>query len=175
MKKYKLGMYLGRFQPFHNGHKAIVNKMMEECERIVIVIGSSDKKGTIQNPFPSWERAMMIKSLYPCNGIDVVCIPDRLSISNDEGWGEYVIEHLRNYGYEPDIIYQGLETERTSWWKSYPDIIVQNVSRLNIPISATLIRAAIVEGKEDFIREHCPYSVAEHIINSMYWGRDFHE
>lgn len=175
MRKYKLGMYLGRFQPFHNGHKAIVEKMMEECERIVIVIGSSDKKGTVQNPFPAWERAMMIKNVYPCDGIDVVCIPDRLSISNDEGWGEYVIEHLRNYGYDPNIIYQGLETERTSWWKSYPDIIVQNVSRLDIPISATLIRAAIVEGREDFIREHCPYAVAEHIINSIYWGRDFHE
>lgn len=175
MRKYKLGMYLGRFQPFHNGHKYIVEWMMEECERVVIVIGSSDKKGTIQNPFPAWERAMMIKSVYPCSGVDVVCIPDRPSISNDEGWGEYVIEHLRNYGYDPDVIYQGLETERTSWWKSYPDITVQNVSRLDIPISATLIRAAIVEGKDDFIREHCPYAVAEHIINSIYWGRDFHE
>ena len=43
MKKYKLGMYLGRFQPFHNGHKYIVEWMLEECERVVIVIGSSDK------------------------------------------------------------------------------------------------------------------------------------
>jgi cytidyltransferase-like protein len=47
MKKYKLGMYLGRFQPFHNGHKAIVDKMLEECEEVVIVVGSADKMGTM--------------------------------------------------------------------------------------------------------------------------------
>ena len=172
---YKLGMYLGRFQPFHNGHMSIVNKMLEECERIVIVIGSSDKKGTVTNPFPAWERAMMIKTIFPCDRVDIVCIPDRPSIKSDDSWGEYVIEHLRNYGYMPDAIYQGFETERTSWWRSFPDICVESVSRLDIPISATLIRAAIVEGREEFIREYCPYAVAEHIINSMYWGRDFHE
>ena len=175
MKKYKLGMYLGRFQPFHNGHKYIVEWMLEECERIVIVIGSSDKKGTVQNPFPAWERASMIKSVYPDSNIDVICLPDRPSISSDESWGEYVMENLHNYGFYPDAVYQGLETERTSWWKSYPDLAVENISRLDFPISATLIRAAIVEKREDFIKEHCPYAVAAHILTSIYWGRDFHE
>ena len=175
MKKYKLGMYLGRFQPFHNGHKSIVDKMLEECEQVVIVIGSSDKKGTIQNPFPAWERASMIKSIYPARIIDIVCIPDRPSISSDESWGEYVMENLHNYGFYPDAVYQGFETERRSWWICYPDLAVENVSRLDIPISATLIRAAIVEKREDFIVEHCPQTIASHILTSIYWGRDFHE
>lgn len=175
MKKHKLGMYLGRFQPFHNGHKSIVDKMLEECERVVIVIGSSDKKGTVQNPFPAWERASMIKSIYPGSSVDVICLPDRPSISSDESWGEYVMENLHNYDFYPDAVYQGFETERRSWWVLYPNLAVENLSRLDIPISATLIRAAIVEKREDFIKEYCPYAVASHILTSIYWGRDFHE
>ena len=175
MKKYKLGMYLGRFQPFHNGHKAIVDRMLEECQRVVIVIGSADKRGTVQNPFPSCERASMIKSIYPGSQVDIVCIPDRPTISSDDSWGRYVMENLANYGFFPDAIYQGFETERSSWWLNYPKVNIENVSRLDIPVSATLIRAAIIEKREDFINEYCPQPVAAHILTSIYWGRDFHE
>lgn len=175
MKKYKLGMYLGRFQPFHNGHKYIVEWMLEECERVVIVIGSSDKKGTVQNPFPAWERVSMIKSVYPGSQVDIVCLPDRPSITSDSSWGSYVMENLANYGFYPDAVYQGFETERSSWWHNYPNVCVENVSRLDIPVSATLIRAAMIEKREDFINEYCPQPVAEHILISIYWGRDFHE
>ena len=176
MKKYKLGMYLGRFQPFHNGHKSIVDKMLKECEKVVIVIGSSDKKGTVQNPFPAWERATMIREVYSYDDrIEIVCIPDRSTIISDEGWGQYVMENLANYGFFPDAIYQGFETERFSWWRLYPSVAVECVSRLDIPISATLIRAAIIEKREDFIGEYCPPTVARYILNSISWGRDFHE
>ena len=176
MKKYKLGMYLGRFQPFHNGHKAIVDKMLEECEQVLIVIGSSDKKGTVKNPFPAWERAQMIKSVYETSiRINILCIPDRNTIVNDAVWGDYVMKYLGNYGYSPDAIYQGTEAARNTWFVNYPLIDIVSVSRLDIPISATLIRAAIIEKRKDFISEHCPTEVANHIINSIFWGRDFHD
>ena len=176
MKKYKLGMYLGRFQPFHNGHKSIVDKMLEECEQVLIVIGSSDKKGTVKNPFPAWERASMIKEVYKTSiRINIVCIPDRNTIANDAGWGDYVMEYLGNYGYSPDVIYQGTEAARNTWFAHYPLVDIVSVSRLDIPISATLIRAAIIEKRRDFIEEHCPDPVANHIINSIFWGRDFHD
>jgi cytidyltransferase-like protein len=175
MKKYKLGMYLGRFQPFHNGHKSIVDKMFEECEEVVIVIGSSDKKGTVKNPFPAWERASMIADIYGDDIVDIVCIPDRATIANDAAWGDYVMEHLANYGYFPDAIYQGFEVERNTWFANYPSVDIVNVSRIDKPISATLIRAAMIEKRYDFIKENCPEVVARHIIQSIYWGRDFHE
>lgn len=175
MKKYKLGMYLGRFQPFHNGHKAIVDRMLEECEEVVIVIGSAQEKGTVKNPFPAWERANMIASVYKDKPVSIVCMPDRLTIGNDSSWGDYVMEYLGSRGYFPDAIYQGIEAERCTWWNNYPSIAIEDVSRLDIPISATLIRAAMIERRVDFIKENCPPEVANYIINSIYWGRDFHE
>lgn len=174
MKKHKLGMYLGRFQPFHNGHKSIVDKMLKECEKVLIVVGSAQEKGTVKNPFPSWERAIMIASIYQNKPVSIVCMPDRLTIGNDSGWGDYVMEYIHFNGYNPDVIYQGYEVERNTWFENW-DVDIINLSRVDIPISATVIRAAMVEGRENFIKENCPPEVAEHIINSIYWGRDFHE
>jgi nicotinamide mononucleotide adenylyltransferase len=31
-KKYKCGLYIGRFQPIHIGHEAIIRQMFDECE-----------------------------------------------------------------------------------------------------------------------------------------------
>jgi cytidyltransferase-like protein len=175
MKKYKLGMYLGRFQPFHNGHKSIVDKMLEECEEVVIVVGSSDKKGTVRNPFPSWERADMIADVYKGQPVNIILMPDRNTIANDSAWGDYVMSYLDGYGMRPDAIYQGFEVERNTWYANYPEIEIVNLSRLDVPISATLVRAAIVEGREDYIEANCPPEVAKHIHQSIFWGRDFHD
>lgn len=174
MKKHKLGMYLGRFQPFHNGHKAIVDKMLEECEQVLIVVSSSDKKGIFRNPFPSWERAMMIKEVYPDERVDCFLLPDRATIANDCAWGDYVINTLQSYGYDPDAIYQGYESERCTWYDNW-DVAIENISRLEIPVSATLVRAAIVEKRADYIDEWCPPEVAARIKKSIFWGRDFHD
>ena len=173
MKKYKLGMYLGRFQPFHNGHKAIVDQMLEECEEVVIVVGSADKMGTIKNPFPAWERINMIGMVYRDKPVHIVALPDRPTITQDNRWGVYVMEFLKGMSFEPDVIYQGMETERNTWFEHYPNIPVISVSRLTIPISATIIRAAIVEKDTVFMYENCPEEVYTYIYNSMYWGRNF--
>lgn len=172
-KKYKLGMYLGRFQPFHNGHKAIVDKMLEECEEVLIVVGSADKMGTMQNPFPAWERINMIGMVYRDKPVHIVALPDRPTITQDNRWGVYVMEFLEGMNFEPDVIYQGMETERNTWFEYYPTIPVVSVSRLIIPISATIIRAAIVEKDTVFMYENCPEEVYTYIYNSMYWGKNF--
>ena len=172
MKKYKLGMYLGRFQPFHNGHKSIVDQMLEECEKIVIVIGSAQEQRTVKNPFSVIERVEMIKGVYPQSNVETFCLPDRKEISNDFSWGEYVLQNLAEAGLVPDAIYQGFETERLSWWLTAgSDTPLITVSRLNIPVSATLVRAAILEKRADFIDENCPPAVAAYIKNHKLYGK----
>ena len=172
MKKYKLGMYLGRFQPFHNGHKAIVDQMLAECDKVIIVIGSSQEKRTVKNPFSAMERVQMIKGVYPQSNIEIFCLPDREEISNDFSWGEYVLQNLAKDGFVPDAIYQGFETERATWWiTAGSDTSLICVSRLDIPISATLIRAAILERRADFIDDNCPPAVAAYIKNHKLYGR----
>ena len=42
MKKYGVGLVIGRFQPFHLGHKYLIEKALQICNKIIIGIGSSN-------------------------------------------------------------------------------------------------------------------------------------
>ncbi len=58
------GIYIGRFQPFHRGHRQVVEAIAEDVDELVLGIGSAGDSHTIENPFTGGERIMMItKSL----------------------------------------------------------------------------------------------------------------
>jgi len=64
------GFYIGRFQPFHNGHLNMVEQIADDVDELVLGIGSADDSHTTRNPFTAGERIMMItKSLV---GYDLV-------------------------------------------------------------------------------------------------------
>ena len=54
------GFYIGRFQPFHEGHHAMIDRIRENVDELVVGIGSADKSHTVRNPFTAGERIMMI-------------------------------------------------------------------------------------------------------------------
>jgi cytidyltransferase-like protein len=62
----KVGLVHGRFQPFHNGHKFLVNKMLKECDVGVILIGSVGKRDK-KNLFSLEERKNMVRKIYGKN------------------------------------------------------------------------------------------------------------
>ncbi|SFS69067.1 nicotinamide-nucleotide adenylyltransferase [Halostagnicola kamekurae] len=58
------GFYIGRFQPFHNGHYNMVERIAEDVDELVLGIGSAGDSHSTRNPFTAGERIMMItKSL----------------------------------------------------------------------------------------------------------------
>lgn len=54
------GVMLTRAQPFHKGHMDVVNQILKENERCLIVIGSANKCNTERNPLMITDRARMI-------------------------------------------------------------------------------------------------------------------
>ena len=43
-KNYKkVGVFLARMQPVHNAHLYLVNKALEESDKVLIVLGSENK------------------------------------------------------------------------------------------------------------------------------------
>ena len=54
------GLYIGRFQPYHLGHQAVMHKIAEEVDEIIIVVGSAQVSHTPENPFTAGERMTMI-------------------------------------------------------------------------------------------------------------------
>ncbi|MFC4360094.1 nicotinamide-nucleotide adenylyltransferase [Halobium salinum] len=58
------GFYIGRFQPYHNGHQHMVEAISDEVDELVLGIGSAGDSHTPRNPFTAGERVMMLtKSL----------------------------------------------------------------------------------------------------------------
>ncbi|MHC1626249.1 MAG: nicotinamide-nucleotide adenylyltransferase [Methanoculleaceae archaeon] len=54
------GFYIGRFQPYHNGHQAVLKQIASFVDEIVIGIGSAQADHEVDNPFTAGERVLMI-------------------------------------------------------------------------------------------------------------------
>ncbi|HKX41495.1 MAG TPA: bifunctional nicotinamide-nucleotide adenylyltransferase/Nudix hydroxylase [Burkholderiaceae bacterium] len=54
-------VYIGRFQPFHAGHGALLQQALRLAPRCVVVIGSAFQARSPKNPFTWSERAEMIR------------------------------------------------------------------------------------------------------------------
>ncbi|MEL9914326.1 MAG: nicotinamide-nucleotide adenylyltransferase [Thermoplasmatales archaeon] len=69
-------LLIGRFQPFHNGHLWLVDKIVKEYGSIIIGIGSAQESHTLVNPFTAGERQYMIQKALESNSIrDYYLVP----------------------------------------------------------------------------------------------------
>ncbi len=59
---FDIAVLVGRFQPFHNGHQALLKLALQSAARIIVVLGSSHQARNAKNPFTWQERASMIGS-----------------------------------------------------------------------------------------------------------------
>ena len=90
-------LFIGRFQPIHNGHIRVIQNASKEYDEIIIGIGSSQYGNTLENPFTMEERKKMIKSsLEKINvkNYKIVLIPD---IHNPPKWVEHVVSIVSDF------------------------------------------------------------------------------
>ncbi len=66
----RVGLLVGRFQPFHNGHLAAVKYALKRVQYLYVVVGSAQRSHERDNPFTAGERIRMIKSALDGNGVD---------------------------------------------------------------------------------------------------------
>lgn len=60
MKKLDTIVFIGRFQPFHNGHLEVILSALTQAKKVLILVGSSNQPRTPKNPFTFDERRKMI-------------------------------------------------------------------------------------------------------------------
>lgn len=70
----KTVLYVGRFQPFHNGHLQSVKSLVKKYERVIIVIGSAQDSYSKSNPWSASERFEMIYRTLQKEGIIHKCV-----------------------------------------------------------------------------------------------------
>lgn len=90
MKKYDLLVFIGRFQPFHNGHRDVILEGLKVSDKILVLVGSANKPLTPRNPFTYEQRSKMILDEFP--GGSVITAPLNDVEYNNVKW----VEHTRN-------------------------------------------------------------------------------
>jgi len=89
-------MLVGRFQPFNEGHKWLVNQCLEEGKNVLICI--RDIKPDEKNPSTAQEVERNIKNVLwkylTSEKVKVMIIPDIESVNFVTGVGYDIIEHI---------------------------------------------------------------------------------
>jgi len=76
-------VYLGRFQPLHEGHKNVIERYKDKYDEFALVIGSADKSRTDDNPLTAQEREQVIRECFP--DLEILHKDDHES---DEKWSK---------------------------------------------------------------------------------------
>lgn len=155
MKSFKFGYIIGRFNHIHIGHERMINYGLEVCQDLLVLVGSSQEKETLRNPFDVMFRIDAIRKIYG-DRIKVGYISD-LTHEDDINyeWGRHVLDTVahwaRVYGIEspPDVTIYGNDENRVGWYDPNDiDKLAQLiVPRANIKISATDLRKMLIEDR----------------------------
>ena len=138
----KRGLYVGRFQPFHNGHKAVIDLLCNEVDELIIGIGSAQMSHDIRHPFTAGERVLMIQRVLADAKIPVYIIPLE-DIKRNALWVAHVVSMVPPF----DVVYTSnplvirLFTEAGFRVESPPMYQRQE-------LSGTAIRQKMLEGDE---------------------------
>lgn len=179
--QYDVLVFIGRFQPFHLGHKAVVDTALENAKKVLIVLGSHDQPRTARNPFTTQERIAFITAVYPdlVKAGRIVFAPQVDHTYNLDRWiaGIQASAHMAaNNPFTPDPVKIGLighNKDHTSFYlKAFPTWgCVEAMNYDNI--DATKIRSRYF-GMSDRVDEMVPEPVLGFLEN-WFNKQDFYD
>ncbi len=123
----KRAMFIGRWQPFHNGHKWLINQKLSEGRPILIAV--RDIPPDEKNPFTTEQTVEMIQKVYSEQDVEVVCIPDIESVNWGRGVGYGLNEHVppQNIGFISATGIRNNIKEGDDTWRASVDASIHNM------------------------------------------------
>ncbi|QYF96135.1 bifunctional nicotinamide-nucleotide adenylyltransferase/Nudix hydroxylase [Massilia sp. PAMC28688] len=85
-----VAVVIGRFQPFHCGHEALLRKALAVAPRVVVVLGSSFHARSAKSPFSWQERAAMIEAVLSDEERKRVAFVPVRDYQDDVQWAQVV-------------------------------------------------------------------------------------
>lgn len=186
------GVLLTRCQPLHYGHIKVLQQMLTENDKVVLVIGSADKSSTERNPFDIRLRyELSILALRYYNMQDKVQIAtlsdwssdsdipkqDNLTGSVDEPrsvakeWGSYLYYNLVNITESKHFtFYYNDDTSLVKEWfpaHTLARVTIKSCERFD-DFSSSAIRKALTECDMSYLLRALPFLTREQIIKLRY-------
>lgn len=89
-------MFIGRWQPWHDGHRWLIDQRLNEGKNVLICIREVDKDD--KNPYDPLDVKINLekelKDLISSQKVKVIIIPDIESVNYGRGVGYDIIEHV---------------------------------------------------------------------------------
>lgn len=172
MAKVDVAFLIGRFQPFHNGHKHLIDYGLEHAEKVIVLVGGSNKARSFKNPFTFEEREQMIHWTYEDAGGD---IPDRVVVEplpdvpgNDDAWLGNVYaavnKHAPSSNYTLGIV--GFKKDQSSYYLDlFPGAEQIMLEEGFATLSATEIRDNYFQRAPHFPHRLVPTEVEDFLVD----------
>ncbi len=180
-KEFDLLVFVGRFQPFHNEHKRIIDIALEKSKNVLVLVGSAGKARTIRNPFTFNERKQMIEGAFGGYQQHIIIKPLYDKTYNEAAWISQVqhivkdtaLDVVNNFnswrasGYnDARVGLIGASKDNTSYYlKMFPQY-----KSVNVAIEADLHATGI---REEFYEDEIVSSAAPLPGNVINWLNDF--
>ena len=92
----KYSMFIGRWHPWHNGHRWLIDQRLQEGKNVLICVREVSKDD--KNPYNPEEVKLNVENelqdLIDSKKVKVIIIPDIESVNYGRGVGYDIIEHV---------------------------------------------------------------------------------
>lgn len=175
--EYQTAVVIGRWQLFHNDHKALITKALKTAHKVVILIGSCKAARSIKNPFTWQERVEMIRSCFPDESGRLFFEPIQDYYYSDSMWVTQIQRVIgSHYGEDATTCIVGAYSDDSSYYlKYFPQWDFVPYSGRS-ETHATELRAVMLNpncGLNDYA-DKIPQSVAEYLAEN-FLGSDDHK
>ena len=158
---------LGRFQPFHNGHAAMISGAMsflgigDSDLPLRICIGSSQAEQSLDNPWSAEEREQMIRVWLDGIDAEIVHVPDLGDPPN-------YVRHAEKFHGPPGMIFttdqETAELYIAAGWKAVLNDVENRVNWQGWRIRATIQMMSTVS-EEEGVRSVLSENIPEEVVN----------
>jgi bifunctional NMN adenylyltransferase/nudix hydrolase len=149
-----LGVFIGRFQPLHEGHIQAIKNAANQVDLLLVLIGSANQCRSIKNPWTYSERVQMIHSKW-----DQINSPIEILPLNDYQYSQWMadvrasVEYTQTkWGIESPPILFGHMKDGNDYLTWFPDWKFKNI-KAKYTVNATAVRQKMFTEHDNFMPE----------------------
>lgn len=179
-KEFDYLVFIGRFQPLHVGHEKVIQEAFKLARNVIILIGSSNRAISIQNPFTFSERMAMLSNAdcsfyYQTFDGRLIIKPLNDYLYNDPAWVSAVQRIVSkeiatsHYASNDKIGIIGFSKDATSYYlKMFPQWGAIEIPSQHSTFNSTDIRNAYFQSLPHLPGAVCSEGVNKFLIDYMY-------
>lgn len=167
-------VFIGRFQPFHLAHKAVIDEAFRHSHDVILLLGSAQPERTLKNVFTMQEREQMMRAAYADEQQQHIHFAGLVDVFNDVKWTQMAKDAVANIVADPSkkVGLIGHFKDQSSYYlKLFPEWPLVELDNF-YQMSATPIRERYLLGQLPTLAE-VPASTLEFLVTfqtTSYYG-----